>query len=109
MKLLFDQNLSPRLVKSLQDLFAGSAHVADVNLGEAPDRAVWEFAKNGGFAIISKDSDFSDMAALEGPPPKVITISLGNCTTNQVESLLRMRAQVIVDFGNSNDAILVLP
>ena len=53
MRLLFDQNLSPRLVSLLADLYPDSAHVLDVGLGEADDRAVWTFAGENGFAIVS--------------------------------------------------------
>ncbi|HVX85856.1 MAG TPA: DUF5615 family PIN-like protein [Phycisphaerae bacterium] len=110
MKLLFDQNLSPRLVAALADLFPNSSHVAHHNLGSASDDEVWRFAALHGFTVISKDSDFVDRAALEGPPPKVISLALGNCSTAQVESLLRMRHQVILEFAdNPAEAILFLP
>lgn len=110
MKLLFDQNLSPRLASLLSDLFPESAHVQFVGLGEAADRVVWDFAKAGVYAIVSKDSDFSDLATMEGPPPKVIAVTLGNCSTRQVESLLRMKAQAILAFGNDNDeGVLIIP
>jgi len=57
-KLLFDQNLSPKLVDRFSDLFPDSRHVRDVGLSEASDREVWEFARASGLAIVSKDSDF---------------------------------------------------
>jgi predicted nuclease of predicted toxin-antitoxin system len=110
MKLLFDQNLSPRLVSLLSDLFPDSTHVQLAELGTASDRIVWDFAKAGTYAIVSKDSDFSDRATVEGPPPKVIAVTLGNCSTRQVESLLRMKAQAILTFGNDNEeGVLILP
>ncbi len=56
MKLLFDQNLSPRLVDQFSDLFAGSQHVRDVGLAEASGREVWDYAGSNGFAIVSKDN-----------------------------------------------------
>ncbi len=45
MKLLFDQNLSPRLVARLADCYPGSAHVSEVGLDRALDVEVWEFAR----------------------------------------------------------------
>lgn len=66
MKLLFDQNLAPALVHRLEDLFPGSEHVHEVGLGEASDRAVWEYARDHGLVIASKDSDFHQLAVLEG-------------------------------------------
>ena len=89
MKLLLDENLSPRLVESLADLYPGAQHVHDVKLGGAEDSTVWEYAKAHGFAIVSKDSDFAERSVLESRPPKIIWIRLGNCSTSDVESMLR--------------------
>ena len=87
MKLLFDQNLSFKLCDRLADLFPDSNQVRHAGLDMADDRAVWEFARNNGFTIVSQDSDFADMAALYGPPPKVIWLRCGNQTTEFVEHL----------------------
>jgi predicted nuclease of predicted toxin-antitoxin system len=57
-KLLFDQNLSYKLVHRLADLFPDSTHVREVSLQQAEDSVVWESAKQQGFMIVSKDSDF---------------------------------------------------
>jgi predicted nuclease of predicted toxin-antitoxin system len=91
MKLLFDQNLSPRLVGCLADLFPGSSHVQTEGLDCASDDQVWERARLNGFAIVSKDVDFNSLSVMRGSPPKVIWLLLGNCTTAQVESVFRER------------------
>ena len=85
MKLLFDQNLSYKLCDRLADLFPDSSQVRRASLDAADDRTIWEFAKTNGFAIVSQDSDFADMAALYGPPPKVVWLRCGNQTTEFVE------------------------
>jgi predicted nuclease of predicted toxin-antitoxin system len=109
-KLIFDQNLSPGLVTLLWDLFPDSTHVQQAGLGDASDKAVWEYARAGEFTVVSKDTDFIDRATVEGPPPKVIAVTLGNCTTRQVESLLRMKIQAILEFEKSADeGVLLLP
>ena len=59
MKLLFDHNLSYKLVGRLADLFPDAEHVRNVTLHEADDRTVWEYARANGCAIVSKDEDFS--------------------------------------------------
>jgi len=71
MKLLFDPNLSYKLIGRLGDLFPDSEHVRNLNLHEADDRTVWEYARANGFAIVSKDEDFHQLSFLYGPPPKV--------------------------------------
>jgi len=88
-KLLFDQNLSNRLARSVSDLFPASTHVRDVGLGSADDEAVWQYAKPNGLTIVSKDSDLHQLSFLRGHPPKVIWIRRGNCSTDEIESVLR--------------------
>lgn len=58
MKLLFDHHLSPRLVGRLADLFPNSNHVYPLNLDEADDYEIWDFAKQNNFTIITKDAVF---------------------------------------------------
>lgn len=91
MKLLFDQNLSPKLVNRLADLFPGSSHVQSVGLDHANDDQVWEYARLSGLAIVTKDEGFNTLSVVRGSPPKVIWLQIGNCTTAQVETVFRAR------------------
>jgi predicted nuclease of predicted toxin-antitoxin system len=88
-KLLFDENLSPKLSDKLSDVFPGSAHVRNVGLKSSPDPMVWQFAVANDFHLVSKDADMHDRSLLLGFPPKIIWIRLGNCTTSDVERLIR--------------------
>jgi predicted nuclease of predicted toxin-antitoxin system len=88
MKLLFDENLSHRLVEQIASGFPGSVHFRDVGLQAAPDRDIWKYAAANAFLIVSKDTDFQQRALLFGHPPKVIWVRLGNCSTASVASLL---------------------
>jgi predicted nuclease of predicted toxin-antitoxin system len=94
-KLLFDQNLSFRLVDSLDDLFPGSCHVRSLGLDRSDDAAVWEYAKGNGFVLISKDSDFHQRSLVHGHPPKFIWIRAGNCSTAQIAELVRTRFAMV--------------
>ena len=98
MKLLFDENLSYRLITRLADLFPESVHVRDVGLRSAIDPEVWEYAKANDLTIISKDADMHQRSFLYGYPPKVIWVRLGNCSTSDVEQLLRKHYGVVCDF-----------
>jgi predicted nuclease of predicted toxin-antitoxin system len=110
MKLLFDQNLSPRLPRLLADIYAGSAHVREVGLREADDILIWEYAKANGFAIVSKDSDFQQRSLLYGSPPKFIWLRVGNCPAKTIEDLLRKHSVVIHTFGmDDTKSHLMLP
>lgn len=108
MKLLFDQNLSPRLVESLADFYPGSAHVSEHGLGRGEDAEVWEHARANGYVIASKDSDFSEISLMRGFPPKVIWIRRGNCSTREVESVLRHNSGLIRDLEQSDNAGVLL-
>lgn len=88
MKLLFNHNLSFKLVALLAVLYPESSHVALLGLQAATDALVWERAKQDGYCLVSKDSDFNDLLAFKGFPPKVIWIRLGNCTTATIAELL---------------------
>ncbi|HLL16666.1 MAG TPA: DUF5615 family PIN-like protein [Pyrinomonadaceae bacterium] len=110
MKLLFDQNLSPRLPRLLADLYAGSVHVREVGLRDAADAAIWDYAKSHGFAIVSKDSDFQQRSLLHGSPPKFIWLRVGNCPVKTTEDLLRTHSAAIHTFGMDNaKSHLMLP
>lgn len=98
MKLLFDENLSPRLVGALSDAFPDSSHVRDLGFARADDDTVWNYAKQHGLTIISKDADFHQRSFVFGHPPKVIWIRRGNCSTDEIETLLRNRHSEIVRF-----------
>jgi predicted nuclease of predicted toxin-antitoxin system len=98
MKLLFDQNLSPKLVRELAAEYPGSAHVRDHGMATAPDPTLWTFAAANGFVIVSKDTDFQQRALLLGHPPKVVWVRLGNCPTLAVATLLRVRLADLLAF-----------
>ena len=95
MKLLFDQNVSPRLADHLSDVFPGSVHVSGVGLECATDRALWRHARQNELAIVTKDADFSEMSLLQGFPPNVVWIRRGNCSTQEIEDLLRHNREAV--------------
>jgi predicted nuclease of predicted toxin-antitoxin system len=101
--LLFDENLSFRLVGSVSRLFPNSRHVRDVGLAQSDDRAIWEYARTQGLTIVTLDSDFHERSLLVGWPPKVIWLRIGNTATVSVESLLRRRAGDIRAFLSDQD------
>jgi predicted nuclease of predicted toxin-antitoxin system len=109
MKLLFDQNLSPRLTHRLADLYPGSDHVFELDLDRADDIEVWEHAREKGFLITSKDSDFNELSVVQGFPPKVVWIRRGNCTTREIEEILRQEYESVKDLEqNPSKGILEL-
>ena len=109
MKLLFDQNLSPRLVDRLSDVYPESVHVSEVGLARALDREIWEYAREHGFAVVTKDADFGELSVLEGFPPNVVWIRRGNCSTQEIETLLRQRKEVVKELqGDGESGVIEL-
>jgi predicted nuclease of predicted toxin-antitoxin system len=107
-KLLLDENLSVRLVGLLSDVYPGLEHVQNVGLGGTDDVRVWTYAKANGLTIVSKDSDFADLSVLEGAPPKVVWVWLGNCTMNSIATLLGKSVGAMGQFIDGEETCLML-
>lgn len=108
MKLLFDENLSHKLAILLLDIFPGSLHVRNVGLNAAGDAEVWEYAKNNELIIVSKDSDMHQRSFVFGYPPKIIWLKLSNCSTDEIEELLRNRFNAIKAFNEDDYASFLI-
>ncbi len=98
MNLLLDQNLSHLLVDRLKDIFPGATHVRLMGLERAKDEAVWNYAREYEFALVSKDADFYQRSFLYAAPPKVIWIQRGNCATDDIEKIMRTHQADILRF-----------
>jgi predicted nuclease of predicted toxin-antitoxin system len=108
-KLLFDQNLSRFLVERVGSEFNGSLHVIQLGLDQATDREIWDWAGEHGFTIVSKDSDFYDLAESSGLPPKAIWLRVGNASTGQIEQLLYANSERILKFEQEErDSLLII-
>jgi predicted nuclease of predicted toxin-antitoxin system len=100
MKLLFDQNISFRIVNKLKEDFLDCKHVSHVGLLDSEDSDIWLFARNHNYTIVTFDSDFYDISLMNGLPPKIIWIRTGNLTTNDIAQLLKSNKDAIRDFMN---------
>ena len=109
MKLLFDENLSPRLPGVIADVCPGWVHVHGCGLGNADDSTIWQYAKDNYFTIVSKDSDFQERSVLHGQPPKFIWLRAPNCSTEEIENLLRIALPIVKRFiQEDEESCLVL-
>jgi len=88
MKLLLDENLSRRIVPFLQSAFPGSAQVALLGLETVADAEIWRYAKENGFVIVSRDSDFHERSLIEGHPPQVVLLKIPNRSSAAVLNIL---------------------
>ena len=108
MKLLVDENLAPRLAEQLADLFPGSVHVTSVGLGNMSDAVIWEYAGANQFTLLTKDKDFVNLSLTLGSPPKVVLLQTGNCSTSQIERIIRSNAVRFSEFDNGKRSLLLL-
>ncbi len=79
-----------------------------MDLHNATDEAVWNYAAKHGLTIISKDSDFHQRSSLAGHPPKVIWIRCGNRSTTEVEAILRRYADALLAFQKDDEAAFLV-
>jgi len=108
--LLLDENLSPSLVAMLEDDFPGIAHLSQFNMLGMPDIEVWRFAGEHDWCIVSRDSDFNQLAFVNGPPPQVVWLRVGDLTTTDIADQLRRHKETIEAFlGQDDQSVLEIP
>jgi predicted nuclease of predicted toxin-antitoxin system len=107
-RLLFDQNLSRHLVGMFSLEYPDSRHVTEVGLDTATDAEIWAYAGEHGFVIVSKDSDFRQLAFLHGPPPKAIWVRMGSASTIEIYNTVRDHHDEIERFAASADEALLI-
>jgi len=98
LKLLFDQNISFRVVNKLLDLYPGSDQLKRLGLENKSDREIWAFAKEKGHTIVTFDSDFYDLATLYGHPPKIIWLRIDNTNRENLISVFQENHEIIKTF-----------
>jgi predicted nuclease of predicted toxin-antitoxin system len=103
LKLLFDQNISPKIVKQLEDIFPDAKQVRHLGLENASDIQIFEFAKKNDYAVVTFDSDFVDLNVVKGFPPKIIWLKTGNLTTKSISELFHKNPVVIQNFLKSEE------
>jgi len=97
-KLLFDQNISFRVVQQINNIFQEAKHVKDFELQFASDQQIWAFAKANEFSIVTFDSDFYDLTTLKGHPPKIIWLRIGNTSSLNLAIVITKHQLIIHSF-----------
>lgn len=109
MKLLVDENLSDQLLERLADVLPDMQHVKKLGLVQAGDREIWDYAREHGYTLLTKDKDFSQLSALRGSPPKIVWLRIGNSSTSRVAALLRQHVSSLQTFAaNQGTSLLIL-
>jgi predicted nuclease of predicted toxin-antitoxin system len=105
MKFLLDANVSWRLVSILKEYFGECVHADSIPELEFPakDTKIWKYAKDNGYAIITRDNDFNDLISTRGFPPKIIWLRTGNCSRKFTADLLIRSKQAIEELMKSEE------
>ena len=106
--LLLDHNLSPKLIRRLADIYPDAVHVSHLGLDSESDKVIWEYARDSDLVIVTKDADFGDFSVVWGIPPQIVWIRRGNCSTDDIEMILRDNFGTIVEFCNDNSVGMLL-
>ena len=106
MRLLFDQNISFRLIHKISELYSEATQVREAGLENATDNEIFEYALQNDYTIVTFDADFCDLNNLKGFPLKIIWLRTGNVTTKNLEKIFRDKFDVIRDFLEGDNACL---
>ncbi|NOQ36056.1 MAG: hypothetical protein GQ569_09195 [Methylococcaceae bacterium] len=101
--MLFDNNLSHKLVARLIDIFPDSSHVMFEDMDESEDDEIWSFSMEQNFTIITKDADYNEMNFLYGFPPKIVWVRVGNCKLADMERIIRRNSIAINEFFHNKE------
>jgi predicted nuclease of predicted toxin-antitoxin system len=103
MNLLFDQNISYRILNCLPETFSNSRHVRTAGLENQTDSIIWQYARDNNYMIVTFDADFYDISLIYGFPPKIIWLRTGNLTTAKIAELLINHYQDISTFSDNTE------
>ena len=106
MKLLFDQNISYRIMRLLPNDFVDCHHLSALGLTNRTDADIYRFAKQNGFTIVTFDADFFDMSLLFGSPPKIVWLRTGNLTTSQIADCIIANKSNILSMIDSQQSCM---
>lgn len=103
MKLLFDQNISFRIIQKIEAFLPLSSQVRLIGLENAKDSEIWEYARKNEYTIVTFDTDFYDLSLIKGVPPKIIWLRLGNTSTDNIVHCLKQNDELINEFITNVD------
>jgi len=108
MKFLIDNNLSYKLKRCF--MLAGNEceHVSNLSMQKSDDMQIWSFARNHNYTIVTKDNDFNELLHLNGYPPKILLLRIGNCRTTEIANLLDKNMPVVLELLKEDVGIVEL-
>jgi len=96
--LLFDQNISFRIIAKISSFFPKAKQVRQLGIENYSDNEIWKFAKENHYTIVTFDADFFDLSNFKGHPPKIIWLRFGNTKTDFLAEVINSKSSIIQDF-----------
>jgi predicted nuclease of predicted toxin-antitoxin system len=113
LEIWLDNHISPIIAKWLKDelgLEVKSSYT--LQLHNLKDFEIYKKAKDyGNVIIVSKDSDLDEIVSLNGSPPKLIILKVGNCDNKILFSILKNNIEKAIRllFDFNKDIIEITP
>jgi predicted nuclease of predicted toxin-antitoxin system len=99
--------LPPSLALNLRRTFAVDAsHVFGLDLVKASDRKIFELAGRANAVVVTKDSDFVRLLELEGPPPKVLWLTIGNVSNDKLWEVIEQNWTRVLALFEAGEALV---
>jgi predicted nuclease of predicted toxin-antitoxin system len=108
-KLWIDAQISPALANWLRtELGVEAVALRDLGLRDAADAVIWRSARAADVVIVTKDSDFSDLLARHGPPPRVVWVRAGNTSNAALQRAFHAKWVEIERLFDAGEALVEL-
>lgn len=102
-----DAHLSPAIAAWVTTTFGITAFaLRDVGLRDAEDPEIFEAAKTQGVIVITKDSDFVDLANRLGAPPQIIWLTCGNTSNARLKEILNTTLLEALELLRSGEVLV---
>lgn len=107
MTIWIDAQLSPSLAKWITDTFGlATLSVRDLGLREAKDFQIFMAARKADAIVLTKDADFQHLLQQHGPPPKVLWITIGNASNQNMRAVLGKTLESAVKLLEAGESIV---
>jgi predicted nuclease of predicted toxin-antitoxin system len=104
--LIIDAQLSPSLAVFMTETFSIDAFsLKFLNMQHATDEEIFHFAKKRNAIVLTKDDDFLKLLDRFGPPPKVVWVTIGNTSTQNLKYTLIDKWKLISELLNESDLV----
>lgn len=103
---LIDAQLPPALARWLTEQGHTAEHVDDLELRDADDIVIWNYALSSGAIIVTKDEDFAERTARTPTGPVILWLRLGNATNRVLIQWLSPRWEEITDHLDAGNRLI---